>query len=45
MKQQVEVRRRSWRTLTEEQKRRLLADLRQRQQAQIEREARRLRER
>ena len=45
MKQQVEVRRRSWRALTEEEKHRLLADLRRRQQAEIEREARRLRDR
>ena len=42
MKQQLEVRRRPWRSLTPEEKSQLLADLRRRQQVEIEREARRL---
>ena len=43
MRQQVTVQRRPWHALTEEEKQERLAELRERQQRQIEREARRLR--
>ena len=45
MKQQIAARRRPWRALTDAEKRALVADIRDRQQAQIEREVRRLRDR
>jgi hypothetical protein len=45
MKQQLEVRRRSWHALSDEEKQERLAEVRRRHQAQIEVEARRLRQR
>lgn len=44
-KQQLAVRRRSWHALSDEEKQQRLAEVRQRHQRQIEREAQRLRQR
>jgi hypothetical protein len=45
MKQQLAVRRPSWQALSDEEKQERLAEVRLRHQVQIEREARRLRQR